>query len=60
VQPFPEKKQVRFQVRVKIHEFEKYLEEMSDPGNGDDSRDDSSSINDGDEDDDSSQQLVEE
>ena len=37
-------------MRVKIHEFEKYLEDMSEPGNQDDREDDSSSINDGEED----------
>lgn len=29
-----EKKQVRFQVRVKIHEFEKYLDDLSDGNEG--------------------------
>ena len=46
---------MRFQVRVKIHEFEKYLEDMSEPGNTDDREDDSSSIHDDDEEDDSNQ-----
>ncbi len=30
-----EKKQVRFQARVKIHEFEKYLDDLSDGGDSD-------------------------
>lgn len=39
--PDPDRKHVKFEVRVKIHEFEKYLEDVSDVGgeHADDSSD---------------------